>query len=146
VAVTADGSYIVAGYKQSNPAWGAGVWKLDAQGRVMWEQTYGRAGRAGLPYAQAIAVTADGGYVIAGVILVNDPREPKTVRTHSVLIYAWILKLDAQGRVMWERTLGDKMDVKAVAVTADGGYIVAGEAWGLKLDRDGQINGVAITK
>ncbi len=41
---------------------------------------------------------------------------------------AWVIKLDANGNVQWQKTYGGKGDDEAYSIqqTSDGGYIVAG--------------------
>ena len=158
VQVTADGGYLVVGYTGSKgagwrpdtdnpfPHLTAWVLKLDAQGRLEWDHTLGRkknynSSRVQDERAFAVQATADGGYIVAGDTEFNSPG------FHD----AWVLKLDAQGKLEWERTFGGKLNDSAHAVqaTADGGYIVVGDtrskgagesdAWVLKLDRDGRI-------
>jgi hypothetical protein len=65
----------------------------------------------------------------------------------------WVLKLDKDGTVAWQKTYGGTGNDSAYSIqqTSDGGYIVAGEtdssgagnadAWGLKLDSNGNITG-----
>jgi hypothetical protein len=62
------------------------------------------------------------------------------------------LKLDAFGRLEWERMFGGPQFVSATAVAAarDGGYLIVGlidqKSVGLKLDRDGRIDGKALAR
>ena len=60
-----DGGYIVAGITNS---FGAGnydvlVYKLDADGNISWQKTYGGNGD---DYARSIQQTRDRGYIVAG--------------------------------------------------------------------------------
>jgi hypothetical protein len=61
---------------------------------------------------------------------------------------AWLIKTDAEGNELWNRTFGGKEDDKAqsVQLTSDGGYILAGiidsygdkdSAWLIKTDAQG---------
>lgn len=88
---TADGGYVIAG---SSYSFGAGGWdalvvKLDAQGKMSWQQTYGGAFD---DFANFIQRTSDGGYVVAGSAGVPDSTGPYSTN-------AWVLKLDSEGRV-----------------------------------------------
>jgi hypothetical protein len=145
VAPTSDGGYVVAGVTKSfgDPYYGD-VWilKLDSGGRVEWQKTYGGTGG---DEAYAIALTSDGGYVMAGM----------TRSFGDVAGDAWVLKLDRFGNVQWQKRYGrrDYSDYAyAIAPTPDGGYVVAGktyssegvgggrdDVWVLKLDSSGNV-------
>ncbi|MHA2612326.1 MAG: InlB B-repeat-containing protein, partial [bacterium JZ-2024 1] len=139
---TSDGGYIVAGMTDS---FGAGSWdiwvlKLDANGNVLWQKTYGGAN---WDEAYSIQQTSDGGYIVAG----------KTYSFGAGYTDIWVLKLDADGNVLWQKTYGGEYNEGAYSIqqTSDGGYIVAGDTksfgaaeenfWVLKLDANGNISG-----
>ncbi|SJZ74746.1 delta-60 repeat domain-containing protein [Trichlorobacter thiogenes] len=118
---TADGGYIVAGYTNSygaNSNGDAWVLKLDASGEVVWQKTYGGEG---YDSASAIQQTADDGYIVAGF-----------TNSFGESYDAWVLKLNASGNVVWQKTYGgttDSDEAVAIQQTADGGYIVAGTTY-----------------
>jgi hypothetical protein len=113
------------------------VMKLDAEGKVVWQKTYGGAG---VDEASSIRQTKDGGCIVAG-------------RTSSFGVEEndfWIIKLDASGGIVWQKSLGRDRNEYAFAIeqTADGGYIAAGtievvtrfvvtDAWVVKLNAEG---------
>jgi hypothetical protein len=144
---TSDGGYIVAGTYLFHPydvpyddAW---VMKLDGDGNVQWQKSYGNTNHDS---AHSIQQTADGGYIVAG----------GTSSFNAGNGDAWVLKLDGNGNVQWQKTYGRiYRDSSAYSIqqTADGGYIVAGwtdsliggggrDAWVMKLDGDGNIYNV----
>jgi uncharacterized protein YuzE len=139
---TRDGGYIVAGRTKSFGAGDYDAWilKLDRSGNIQWQKTYG-----GNDYdsASAIQQTRDGGYIVVG----------HTKSFGAGGGDAWILKLDENGNIKWQKTYGsnDEDWVYAIQQTRDGGYIVAGrtksfgagdwDAWILKLDENGNIRG-----
>jgi len=131
---TNDGGYVVLGEKGSD-FW---ILKLDIDGDIQWQRSYGQ-GRAVTAYS--IQQTSDEGYIVAGDIL-------SLVGTSDD---CWIVKLDSDGDIEWQRIYGGNGIDTAYAVqqTSDGGYIVAGETWSLganpydfwilKLELDGDI-------
>jgi hypothetical protein len=135
---TADGGYAFSGPTDSVGAGGYDYWivKLDAAGAVAWERAYGGAGD---DIPNAMVQTLDGGYVLAG-------------RTQSFGAGGWdfwILKVDASGGRVWQRTYGGKQDDMAYSIvqTGNGALIVSGwtasygaggfDYWLLKLDASG---------
>ena len=134
---TSDGGYIVAGYTYSNDGnvsgnhGGADVWvvKLTSAGAISWQKTYGGSA---IDEANATEQTSDGGYIIVGRTSSADGE----VSLNKGMTDAWIVKLDSNGNMIWEKTYGGSGPDEATAVkqTKDGGYIVA--AWTASLDGD----------
>ncbi|GEM_PF-2768997 len=141
---THDGGYIVTG-----TAWDMGprnrgedilVLKLNSRGDIEWHRMYGGK-EFDEPYD--IIQTSGGGYVLVGIT--NSFGE-------KVGDY-WILKLDKNGKSIWQKTFGGELEDRATGVveTADGGYLVAGwtrsfgvrkydiNAWLVKLSSEGKI-------
>jgi hypothetical protein len=136
VQLTADGGYVVVGWA----AFGCDIWvlKLDADGTIAWQKAYIGVGTE---KAYAIQQTLDGGYVVAGDTYSFGDGFHADV---------WILKLNADGNVAWQRTYGasgENETAHAIQQTADGGYIVACESntgfphnwWILKIDDTGTV-------
>ncbi len=137
IQVTSDGGYIVAGYTYPSGAVSSDCWvlKLDPDGNVTWQKTYGGSGSN---LANSIQQTSDGGYIVAG----------DTYAFGAGLSDYWVLKLDADGNVTWQKTYGRPGvdQAKSIQVTSDGGYILAGHTYDssndyliLKLDADGNV-------
>ena len=141
---TAGGGYIVATGidRQDNGTYGAGycdIWvlKLDSDGDVEWQKTYGSPDY--YEYPADMEQTADGGYVIAGRMVWYNPFRQND---------CWVLKLDPQGGIEWEKAYGN-YSTSSIEQTPDNGYIVAGvtstqgaggfDAWVFKLNADGDI-------
>ncbi len=136
---TSDGGYIVLGETDSFGAENGDFWvlKLDANGNVQWQKTYG----GGLfDRARSIQQTSDSGYIMGGM----------TESFGAGSGDAWILKLDSNGNVQWQKTYGgSNFDGAAIQQTSDGGYIMAGrtasfgagsdDVWVLKLDTNGNV-------
>jgi len=137
---TPDGGYVVVGETASFGTGMGDVWvlKLDGQGNVVWQKTYGGTD---WDEAFAIAPTSDGGYVVAGW----------TRSFGAGMGDVWVLKLDGSGNVVWQKTYGGTNEdaAHALAPTSDRGYIVAGwtwsfgagmgDVWVLKLDGTGNV-------
>ncbi len=137
---TSDGGYILAGSTTSFGAGGRAFWvlKLDSGGNVEWQKAYGGSGGES---ANSIQQTTDGGYVVAG----------GTGSFGDGYNDMWVLKLDSDGNVQWQKTYGGPSydNAHSIQQTADGGYIVAGsksfgvggpaDFWVLKLDSDGNV-------
>jgi len=136
---TSDGGYIAAGvtpgYGGTGDVW---VLKLDEDGDLLWDRRYG-----GLRWdeAHSIRETSDGGSIVAGETESRGEGESD----------AWVLKLDQDGGLVWDRTLGGPGQDEAVSIlqTSDGGYVGAGtmrlpptqnaDVWVFRLDAGGNL-------
>lgn len=139
---TADGGYITSGYTFSNDgdvsgyhpgnneadAW---VVKLNSSGDIQWQKALGGSG---CDYVNRVLPTADGGYILAGH---TDSQDGDVASASEKDI--WIVKLSSSGAILWEKTIGGSYDEFAYAlqVTADGGYIIAGNT----NSNDGDVSG-----
>jgi uncharacterized delta-60 repeat protein len=140
VQQTTDGGYILAGWTKSYGTGNYDVWviKLDADGGITWQWTYG-----GTDYdtVSSIQQTSDDGYIVAGF----------TKSSGEVNGDFWVLKLNDDGTISWQKSYGGpEYDcARLIQQTSDGGYIVAGLAesfgagyadlWVLKLDSNGEV-------
>lgn len=158
IQIDANGEYITAGTSRSNDgtvsgnhgAYDAWVLKIDANGNILWQKCFGGSD---MDNAISIEKTADQGYVLAG----NTRSNNKDVRGNHGDHDFWIVKLDKDGKIQWQKCLGGtKMDyLRIVQPTRDGGYIAVGytqsnngdvkgnhgnsDYWVVKLDKDGKI-------
>jgi hypothetical protein len=136
VRQTSDGGFIIVGDTWS---FGAGdVWliKTDANGNEQWEKTFG--GRYP-DRGRSVRQTSDGGFIIVG----------ETTSFGAGWADVWLIKTDADGNKLWDRTFGgsDWDDGWSVQQTSDGGFIIVGETtsfgagwadvWLIKTDADG---------
>ncbi|HOQ40080.1 MAG TPA: Ig-like domain-containing protein [Fervidobacterium sp.] len=140
VQQTSDGGYIVAGYTKSSGNGDDDVYilKLNSDGELKWEKTFG--GEL-LDRAYSIQQTSDGGYIVAGYTKSSGNGDDDV----------YILKLNSDGELKWEKTFGGELPDRAYSIqqTEDGGYIVAGYTYSfdagiidvyiLKLDADGGL-------
>ena len=152
---TNDGGYIVAATSSSrgpgllglgppeNRDGGGGIWiiKLDSEGNVLWQRVLG--GSRG-EWARDIQQTKDGGYIVVGASMSSDGD----VSRNRGRADAWVVKLDTDGKIEWQISLGGSgtESFSSVQQTLDGGYIVAGgsnssdgDVPGNRDDRDGWI-------
>ena len=153
-----DGGYVMAGFSESDdfdisdPRGSYDFWivKIDSGGQFVWERSFGGSG---IDIAQDIARTEDGGYIITGSTISTDGDIAATHGESDV----WVIKIDALGNLLWERTYGGSNfeAAESISPTADGGYIIAGNSkstdqdlstnagqndlWVLKIDPQGQI-------
>lgn len=137
---TNEGGYILAGNTYSNDIdvigshGGGDIWVVlvDALGEVIWQRALGGMG---FDHAQDVAALPDGGYLIVG----------ETYSTDGDVTFqhgngdAWVIKLNSNGEVEWQKTLGgsDNDGARAVAVALDGGSIVSG----FTFSNDGDVSG-----
>jgi hypothetical protein len=136
-----DGGYVIAGQSAS---WDSGVvtgnhggydfWvlKITSTGDVVWQKSLGGSQS---DKCQSIAKTLDGGYVLAGSTGSNDGDVTGFQGTYDY----WVVKLNGDGEMQWQNSLGGYNDDKAysVALTSDGGCVVTGFA----MEDDGDITG-----
>jgi uncharacterized delta-60 repeat protein len=139
---TLDGGYVVAGETKSygRGDWDVWILKLNANGTVQWEKTYGGT-KLDTTSADPIQQTSDGGYIVAG----------RTESFGAGGYDVWVLKLDEDGDIEWQKTYGDDWyeEAHAVRQTLDGGFVVAGftasfgagdwDLWILKLNPNGTV-------
>lgn len=93
IVALADGGVAVAGEALRDNRRGLRVARLAADGEVAWEHAYG-----GDKYdvATGLAATADGGLVLVGATMSKGPGKTNI----------WVLRLDREGRVLWDRVFG----------------------------------------
>jgi hypothetical protein len=132
---TPDG-FVVFGSTSSYGNESSAVWvvKLDSSGNILWNKTYGQAVDGAL---RAGVLAQDGGYVMAGYTDANGDGNYDF----------YLLKILADGSLVWNKTYGGVQSEKAYSMTkAADGYVLVGEiesqttstdAWVLKVDANG---------
>ena len=142
---TSDGGYIVIGDVWRQGQYGvfdssiALFLRLDALGNIIWEKTYA-AGNVNRPFS--VGETSDQGFIISGGA---SPRSDG-----SGIGGPWLLKLDSDGKILWQKLYGDFSDfLSSVVETRNGGLVAAGLLsgywiWVLRLDDNGTVNGCSM--
>ena len=137
---TSDGGYIIAGESHSIDGdvsgnhGGGDIWviKLDSNGVKQWAHCYGGTEDE---FAYSIKQVSDGGYIVAGGTMSNDGN----VTTNHGSVDCWIIKLESEGNLQWQKCYGgsDEDLAYSVETTTDGGYIFSGYTE----SDDGDVNG-----
>ena len=93
-------------------------------GQIQWQQSFGGTNQDSLRSTREIP---DGGYILAGFSNSNTNGN-KTSANLGGYDY-WVIRLDADGHKIWEKTFGGTNNDRAYAAapTRDGGFIVGGE-------------------
>lgn len=99
------------------------IWKMNEKGMPEWQKSFGGDG---VDLLQSVALTHDGGFILAGTSNSNISFDKKN-DTNGQEDF-WILKLDAKGNEMWQRTIGGSGQEKLLSIvpTRDGGYLLGG--------------------
>ena len=161
---TADYGYILAGSSLSKKSGNKSedtkgdldywIWKMKEDGDLDWQKSFGGLGS---DFLQSIALTKDGGFILAGTSNSNkgfDKKEDSFGQNDF-----WIVKLNAKGDEEWQNTIGGEWqeEMNKVIQTKDGGYLIGGSSasnvsgnkdkdtfggldyWIIKLDDKGKI-------
>ncbi len=155
---TTDNGYIAVGFAYSNNGdvpnnqgnFDAWVIKIAANGNLEWSKTFGGSRQE---LMSDIQQTADGGYLMTGITVSSNGD----VTNNHGSADLWIIKLQANGNLAWQKTYGGSHTdyANCIQKTNDGHYIIVGEtnssdgdissaygdldAWVLKIDNLGNI-------
>ena len=120
VAQTDNGGFILGIHTQSFGAGGHDInlIRTDAQGEVLWSKVYGGTSADG---AYSLQPTFDGGFVVAAHTSSYGEGQ------HEI----YLLRIDADGEVLWTKTYGNTGGdfLRAVDLTPDQGFIMVGETF-----------------
>ena len=141
VIQTIDGGFLVAGRSSSKSfRYDAYLIKTDPDGNLQWSKRFG--GNLQNIF-KSISKTSDGDYIIAGIT--NSARYADNTD-------AWLVKIDTNGSMIWNKTFGGEFDdiANSVIQTSDGGYVLAGAygrdvnpfkySWLIKTDAKGNLS------
>ena len=136
ISKTSDGGFLLSGYTRSTDGDLTGqnngfhdfwIVKVNSQGDLVWDQTFGFAGS---DQAFTAFETSDGGFFTSGFFDVdqangggNDDRASR----HGVGEF-WAIKMDASGEWVWRRFFGGFNNDRSydAVETQDGGFLVTG--------------------
>ena len=153
-----DSGYIITGATLSDLGPGTtyhgmdDVWviMIDVSGNVKWQKTFGGSLN---DLGCTVRQTPDGGYIVAGQV---GSVDGDVTGNHGMNDY-WLLKLDGQGNLVWQKAIGGSLDEYwlTLDLTYDRGFIMAGygtssdgdasniigmsDYWVVKLDSTGTI-------
>lgn len=147
VIQTKDGGYLVAGnsysFRTGDRYCDIVLVKLDANGNLLWQKHYGGSGTDTVSSLAPVADPAGrtDGYILAA----------STNTSGDGGYDAWVLRLQSDGGILWQRTYGASENEfgRAITSTADGGFVLAADTlsfgagsrdvWLLKLEKDGNV-------
>ena len=117
VVATGDGSFTIAGNIQATQVSSIDAYllRIDGNGNILWSNSFGGSQK---DQAFGLTLTSDGGYLLVGRSnSFNDG-------THDDI---YLVKTDADGNFVWEKTFGGEGDDdgRAVVEVADG-YVLVG--------------------
>jgi hypothetical protein len=134
---TNDEGFFITGFSKSNDgdvstSFGSNdywVAKLDINGTIIWEKSFGFSGT---DQAFSAIQTSDGGYLITGTLDVTASSQQGNDRSSLSKKHAggdyWAVKLDSNGTKQWRRFYGGSNTDTAYDVieTDDNGYLMVG--------------------
>jgi len=106
------------------------ILKVDSSGRELWSKKEGGSGRE---CGYAVAETADGDYIVAGVTESEGPGDPENYGSYGNVL---IVKYSSNGSKMWQKAYGydGYESAQSLQLTEDGGFIIAGYSHTLAAD------------
>lgn len=120
---TPDGGSLEGGVSYENGTSDYKVIRRDASGQTLWAQTYGGNREDELT---AIKATTDGGFVLGGRSnsSISGNKSDYTKGEYDI----WVLKIDQDGEVEWDRTYGgaERDNLVAIEEMPDGVVVLAG--------------------
>ncbi|WP_411029498.1 hypothetical protein [Spongiimicrobium sp. 3-5] len=139
VTQTDDGGFVMTGSSESedfdisNGKGSYDYWavKITGSGDLVWESSFGGAG---IDKAYDVTKTNDNAYVLVGNTFSTDLDVSKNNGESDV----WLVKIDDNGELLWEKTFGGTQfdAAQSVVQASDGGFLIAGNSKSADLDAD----------
>jgi gliding motility-associated-like protein len=124
-----DGSTVVAGASNSfsndvpgnNGSYDYWVMKMDNLGNLVWTKNFGGSSE---DRAFTLALTSSQELLVSGFAVSSNGDVSNIYGGKD----AWLLKLDAEGNIIWEKNFGGSLEDRFTSIiqTSDGGYVGAG--------------------
>lgn len=147
---TEDGGFVVLGYSKSkdrdvsNNAGDRDFWvaKINNEGRILWEQSYGYQGR---DFGTSVIETSDNGFLIVGELDVT--ASGGEGNTNAKIQHAggdfWAIKLNSSGKKEWSRYYGGTFTdtPSAVLEASDTSFLIVGASDSKDVDISGNKGG-----
>lgn len=115
--VLPDGGFIIAGTTNSgdNGGYDALLIRTNSDGEILWEKSFGGED---WDFFNQVKIVSTGGFIIAG----------QTFSSGEPGGNAWLVRLDDEGEVIWERTLGGSglHTGMSASEVPDNGFIIVG--------------------
>ena len=130
-----DEGYIVGGYSYSgitgnktSPSFGFydyWVIKIDFEGNVVWQKTFGGSGTDVL---DDLISLPDGGFLLGGSSSSEISGNKTEGRIGSINSDYWIIRLDASGIIKWQNVIGNEgnENLRSLYLTPGNGYVLTG--------------------
>jgi hypothetical protein len=119
VQATSDGGFIVAGelYGQTIDLW---IFKTDKNGMIKWEKTYQgpKYGSNAFAVQEKTKAQKQSGYIV--LALRHDSASPGQIPNNTI----WLLSLDKNGNVQWQKTIGEHILPGTLVQLKNGGYVI----------------------
>lgn len=140
IIATSDSNLVVTGYTYSYGIGGRDMWvmKLSQDGEIIWDVNFGKYYN---DMGYAVKEITDGGLIVVGYTEVYS----------TIHRYMWMVRLDADGKFLWEKVIdynGFSMATDVIAYD-DGSIIIGGQTdslqngwldfWAVKTDFIGNI-------
>ncbi len=122
LAVLPDGGFALAGNTMSKGAGGADFWlvRTDAQGKVLWDRTYGAAGDES---ASGLVALADG-FALTGLVSASGQG-----------IKFWLVRTDVLGNAVFNKSFGGSQEYANNVIAMPSGFAVIGASGDAKFVR-----------
>ncbi|QMU27540.1 T9SS type A sorting domain-containing protein [Adhaeribacter radiodurans] len=135
MVATADGGYLLAGSSSSDISGDKSMvskgdsdyWlvKTDKDKNKIWDKSFGGKG---IEKLATIISIPDGGYLLGGYST-SDKEGDKSEGNKGKNDF-WIVKIDANGTKLWDKTIGGNKDdnLAVIVATPDGGFLLGGSS------------------
>jgi len=114
VQQTIDNGYILSGLMSENGEPFVRLMKTNSEGDTIWTKKFPSIGKTD-HYKTTAIETSDGDYILTGSM--EDSND----------INVFLIKTDAQGTLLWQKSYGDSVEERSWSVieTLDGGYLIS---------------------